>query len=132
MSETINTIDNEGDEHLSFRPKVFRPVDDWLIYQEQKPTEFTQGGIVVRDEAFTGQCIRMKVMDVGPACERVKVGDFILVGPGAQAAQVDFYNDTLKLMSERDVACVVQYCTQVEHSALESRRLLATPSELHS
>ncbi len=120
--EAIREVDNRARDDLSFRAKVFRPHTRWMVIQLQKPKKIS--GIIL--DNYEGQGVRMLVQDVGPDCTRVKVGDFILVGPGAMTTEVCAFRLDLRLIHEKDVCGVVEYCSQIEHDAIEAQKLVHT------
>lgn len=85
----------------------FEPLRDWVVFK--LPTiDKTESGIIIPDKAKKSMTKNIvKVLAVGPNCEKVKVGDTVLVHPESGALVIHVDNQEYACINEFQVVGVI-------------------------
>lgn len=85
----------------------FEPLRDWVIFQPHL-LDKTESGIIIPEEAKKNMSTNIvKVLAAGPKCEKVKVGDTVLVHPESGALVINLDGVEYACINEFQVVGVI-------------------------
>jgi co-chaperonin GroES (HSP10) len=81
----------------------FKPLRDWILLPDPRKTK-TESGIILSEEAADQMTTNvLDVLDVGPECKSVKVGDTVMVDPTVAGKIIVVDEKSFVLVSEYHV-----------------------------
>jgi co-chaperonin GroES (HSP10) len=81
----------------------FKPLRDWILLPDPRKTK-TESGIILSEEAADKMTTNiLDVLDVGPECKSVKVGDTVMVDPTVAGKIIVVDEKSFVLVSEYHV-----------------------------
>lgn len=85
----------------------FEPLRDWVVFKVPL-VEMTESGVIIPDQAKKSMTSNVvKVLAVGPTCEKVKVGDTVLVHPESGALVIDLKGQEYACINEFQIVGVI-------------------------
>ena len=85
----------------------FEPLRDWVIFQPHLLDQ-TESGIIIPEQAKKNMSTNIvKVLAAGPKCEKVKVGDTVLVHPESGALVINLDGVEYACINEFQVVGVI-------------------------